>query len=276
MRFWCGLALLAAVGVVQAADGEYLLNAAGCVTCHTAEGGRLLAGGRAFVTPYGTFYSPNITPDRETGIGTWSRTQFVAALKHGSAPDGSAYFPVFPFASYRRMSDQDAAAIYTYLQSTEPRRRPNLEHDLPWWLGRWMMKPWQWWMLDPIEPTPGTNDPTIERGRYLVDALGHCGECHTPRDWAGVMLRQSHYLAGSKQGPDGEAVPNITTDRSNGIGKWDADDLQYFLETGALPNGDYAGGLMTDVIDNSTSKLTAADRKAMAAYLKSVPAVATP
>ena len=99
MRFWGGLALLAAVGIARAADGEYLLNAAGCLTCHTAEGGPALAGGRAFTTPYGTFFSPNITPDRETGIGTWSRTQFVAALKHGSAPDGSAYFPVFPFAS---------------------------------------------------------------------------------------------------------------------------------------------------------------------------------
>lgn len=276
MLHWPALVLLAVVGVAQAADGEYLLNAAGCVACHTAEGGRPLAGGRAFVTPYGTFYSPNITPDRETGIGTWSRAQFVAALKHGTSPDGAAYFPVFPYTSYRLMSDQDAGAIHDYLQSLQPHQQQNREHDLAWWLSRWMMKPWQWWILDPLEPTPVTNDPMIDRGRYLVDALGHCGECHTPRNWSGVMARQSHYLAGSRQGPDGDAVPNITSDRRNGIGKWDADDLQYFLETGALPNGDYAGGLMTDVIDNSTSKLTAADRKAMAAYLKTVPAVATP
>ncbi|MCP5431177.1 MAG: cytochrome c [Chromatiaceae bacterium] len=276
MLRWPALVLLAAVGVAQATDSEYLLNAAGCVACHTAEGGRPLAGGRAFVTPYGTFYSPNITPDRETGIGTWSRAQFVAALKHGTSPDGVAYFPVFPYTSYRLMSDQDAGAIHDHLQSLEPYQQQNREHDLAWWLGRWMMKLWQWWNLDPLVPMPVTKDPMINRGRYLVDALGHCGECHTPRNWSGVMVRQSHYLAGSKQGPDGDAVPNITTDRSNGIGKWDADDLQYFLETGALPNGDYAGGLMTDVIDNSTSKLTAADRKAMAAYLKTVPAVATP
>lgn len=276
MLRWPALVLLAAVSVAQATDGEYLLNAAGCVACHTAEGGRPLAGGRAFVTPYGTFYSPNITPDRETGIGTWSRAQFVAALKHGTSPDGVAYFPVFPYTSYRLMSDQDAGAIHDHLQSLEPYQQQNREHDLAWWLGRWMMKLWQWWNLDPLVPMPVTKDPMINRGRYLVDALGHCGECHTPRNWSGVMVRQSHYLAGSKQGPDGDAVPNITTDRSNGIGKWDADDLQYFLETGTLPNGDYAGGLMTDVIDNSTSKLTAADRKAMAAYLKTVPAVATP
>ena len=276
MLRWPALVLLAAVSVAQATDGEYLLHAAGCVACHTAEGGRPLAGGRAFVTPYGTFYSPNITPDRETGIGTWSRAQFVAALKHGTSPDGVAYFPVFPYTSYRLMSDQDAGAIHDHLQSLEPYQQQNREHDLAWWLGRWMMKLWQWWNLDPLVPMPVTKDPMINRGRYLVDALGHCGECHTPRNWSGVMVRQSHYLAGSKQGPDGDAVPNITTDRSNGIGKWDADDLQYFLETGALPNGDYAGGLMTDVIDNSTSKLTAADRKAMAAYLKTVPAVATP
>ena len=142
---------------------------------------------------------------------------------------------MFPFTSYRRMSDQDAAAIHAYLQSTEPRRQPNLEHDLPWWLGRWMMKPWQWWMLDPSSRRQARTIRLIERGRYLVDALGHCGECHTPRDWSGVMLRQSHYLAGSKQGPDGDAVPNITTDRSNGIGKWDADDLQYFSKPAHCP-----------------------------------------
>ena len=118
-------------------------------------------------------------------------------------------------------------------------------------------------------------DPLLRRGAYLVDALGHCGECHTPRKFAGVLDR-SRYLGGSKDGPEGESVPNITPHRDHGIGKWDADDLDYFLQTGALPDGDYVGSLMSEVVDNVTSKLTAADRKAVVTYLRSIPALAKP
>ena len=251
-------------------EGAYLFDAAGCLACHTAEGGQPLAGGRAFETPYGIIYSPNISPDPETGIGRWSRTDFIKALKHGEAPDGSAYFPVFPYPSYRLMSDADAGSLFDHLQTLAPQRQKNLEHDLPWWLARWMMKLWQWLMQD--EPPPPPAEPIHSRGRYLVDALGHCGECHTPRTWAGVSDR-SRYLAGSKNGPEGESVPNITPYRGDGLGKWDAEDLEYFLESGELPNGDYAGSLMAEVIDNSTSKLTASDRRAMVEYLRSIPAI---
>jgi len=247
--------------------GEYLFDAAGCLGCHTTEDGEPLAGGRAFATPYGTFYSPNISPDPDTGIGNWSRAEFIKALKHGEAPNGSAYFPVFPYPSYRLMSDADAGRLFDYLQDLEPRRRQNREHELPWWLARWMMKLWQWLMLE--EPAAPPPEPRLSRGRYLVDALGHCGECHTPRNWAGVSDRD-RYLAGSKEGPEGEGVPNITPYRGDGLGKWDADDLAYFLESGELPDGDYTGSLMTEVIDNSTSRLTDADRAAMVAYLRSI------
>ena len=262
-----GLALLM-TGVVAASppdDGEYLFHAAGCLACHTAEDGEPLAGGRAFDTPFGVFYAPNITPDKETGIGSWSRTDFITALKHGRSPDGDAYYPVFPYPSYRLMSDADAAAIFRYLQTRRPVPQRNREHELPWWLGRWMMKPWQWWMLD--EPSSRTSAPT--RGDYLVNALGHCGECHTPRKLAGV-LDHSRHLGGTPSGPDGEAVPNITPHRDDGIGKWSADDLSYFLETGALPDGDYTGSAMSEVIDNTTSRLTGQDRAAMVEYLRSV------
>jgi mono/diheme cytochrome c family protein len=254
-------------------EGAYLFDAAGCLACHTAEGGQPLAGGRAFETPYGVFYSPNISPDPETGIGKWSRTDFIKALKHGEAPDGSAYFPVFPYPSYRLMSDADAGSLFNHLQTLAPQPQKNLEHDLPWWLARWMMKLWQW-LIQEEPPSPPAN-PVLSRGRYLVDALGHCGECHTPRNWAGVSDR-GRYLAGSKNGPEGESVPNITPFRGGGIGKWDADDLRHFLESGELPNGDYAGSLMTEVIDNSTSKLSASDREAMIGYLRSVPAIPGP
>ncbi len=262
------------IGVAHAAtDGEYLFNAAGCLACHTSEDGPELAGGRAFETPYGTFYSPNISPDEQTGIGNWSKAQFIEALKHGTSPQGDPYFPVFPYPSYRLMTDEDAGAIYDYLMQREPQQRANREHDTAWWLGRWMMTPWQWWFEE--EPPAAPDDAQLARGRYLVDALGHCGECHTSRNWAGVADR-SYYLAGNPDGPDGEKVPNITPDRSNGIGKWDTDDLKWFLQSGELPDGDYTGGAMSEVIDNTTSKLTPEDRTAMAKYLKSLPALETP
>jgi len=255
------------------AEGEYLFDTAGCLACHTAEGGPPLAGGRPFETPYGVFYSPNISPDPETGIGDWTRSDFIKAVKHGEAPDGSAYFPVFPYPSYRLMTDADAGKLFEYLQTLEPQLQPNRDHDLPWWLARWMMDLWQWLLQE--DPPPPPSDPKLARGRYLVDALGHCGECHTPRGWTGVSDR-SRYLAGSKDGPEAESVPNITPDRDEGIGKWDADDLSYFLESGELPNGDYTGSLMTEVIDNATSKLSASDREAMVEYLRSIPATPGP
>ncbi len=262
-----------ALGAAAADDGEYLFNAAGCLTCHTAEDGRPLAGGRSFETAYGTFYSPNITPDRETGIGGWSRAQFIDAVKHGTAPDGSAYFPVFPYPSYRQMSDADAGRIFDYLQTRDAVHEANREHDLVWWLWRWMIRLWQWLFLDP--PAPPPSDPVLARGHYLVDALGHCGECHTPRNWAGVTRRE-HYLAGNPDGPEGEKIPNITPQRGDGIGKWDADELEYFFETGALPDGDYTGSVMSEVIDNTTSRWSAVDRRAVVAYLRSLPPLPSP
>jgi mono/diheme cytochrome c family protein len=163
--------------------------------------------------------------------------------------------------------------LFDHLMTRKPQRRQNREHDLSWWLARWMMKPWQWFLLD--EPAPPPEDPKLRRGRYLVDALGHCGECHTPRNWAGLADR-GRYLAGSLEGREGEKVPNITPDRNDGIGKWDGDDLEYFLESGALPDGDYTGSLMTEVVDDTTSRLTPGDRRAMVDYLRSLEAIPGP
>ena len=273
MRRWVLPVLLMLVGSAGAADGEYLFHAAGCLACHTQEDGTPLAGGRAIETPYGTFYSPNITPDEATGIGRWTREQFIAALRHGTAPDGSAYYPVFPYTSYRLMNAADAGAIYDYLKTRPATHQANREHELPWWLARWMMKVWQWWVLE--EPPPPPTDPQLVRGHYLVNALGHCGECHTPRKFAGLMDHM-RFLSGAVDGPDGEKIPNITPHRDQGIGRWDADDLEYFLETGELPDGDYTGSLMTEVVDNATGRLNAEDRRAMARYLLSLPSLPGP
>lgn len=270
---WVAVLWLIGTTTAFCSDGEYLFAISGCLACHTAEEGPPLAGGRAFETPYGTFYSPNITPDPKTGIGRWTSKQFSAALRHGQAPDGSAYFPVFPYSSYQLMTEVDANKIFEYVLTRSPVQKQNREHKLTWWLSRWMMRPWQWW-FQPTPPPPPA-DQILARGRYLADALGHCGECHTHKNRLGVA-DHSRYLAGTAVGPEGKKVPNITPNRTDGIGKWDADDLDYFLESGELPDGDYAGSLMTEVIDNATSKLTAADRSAMVAYLKSVPALPGP
>ncbi|MCB1790534.1 MAG: c-type cytochrome [Gammaproteobacteria bacterium] len=265
---WVALWFALLAGTAAAGDGEYLFHAAGCAGCHTRDGGPALAGGRRFDTAFGAFYSPNITPDRETGIGEWTAQRFIHAVKHGTRDDGSAYFPVFPYPSYRLLSDDDASAIFDYLMTLPAHRQANREHDLPWWLARWMIAPWQWWIMEaPPEPPRDTEQ---QRGWYLVDALGHCGECHTPRKFAGVSDR-SRYLGGNADGPEGDKVPNITPDRKAGIGKWSADDLAYFLETGALPDGDYTGSTMAEVVDNTTSKLTRDDRAAIVRYLRAVP-----
>ncbi|MEX0759359.1 MAG: cytochrome c [Tistlia sp.] len=256
------------------ARGRYLLHAAGCVTCHTAEAEDAvpLAGGRALQTPFGTFRTPNLTPDPETGLGGWSAAQFRAALREGLAPDGSPYYPAFPYPSYAGMTEADADDLFAYLQSLTPVRNAVPDHDLdfPFSLrpGLWA---WRWLHFDaaPFAPDPEQGE-AWNRGAYLVEHLGHCGECHTPRNFAGAT-EEARRLAGNPQGPEGKRVPNITPHQEDGIGAWDATDMTFFLETGFLPDGDVAGGAMAPVIKDSTSRLTAEDRAAIAAYLLALP-----
>ncbi len=270
--------LLAGGGVGAAepdsvARGAYLFQAAGCLGCHTAEktGGTPLAGGRALVTPFGTFYTPNITPDPVNGIGRWSDGDFVRAFREGTRPDGAALFPAFPYVSYTRMTDRDLLDLKAYLFAQPAVAAVNRPHDLaPPFSWRFLLPAWQWLYLT---PGPVPDDPAKpaawNRGRYLVDALGHCGECHTPRSLLGGM-NQDRYLGGNPDGVEGDKVPNITAHRK-GIGGWSDGDLALLLETGLTPEGDVVGGAMGEVIRNSTSKLTAADRAAIVAYLKAVP-----
>ncbi len=267
---------------VQAADagivqrGEYILRAGGCVACHTDadNDGPFLAGGLRFETPFGTYYSPNITPDPVHGIGGWSEPDFVRALTEGVAPDGSHYYPVFPYTSYTRMNREDVAALWAYLTTVEPVARPNEAREVPWYVA-WRGVNWGWKLLKfqpgPLEARPARGT-AWSRGAYLSEALGHCGECHTPRDSLGGLVGEMHY-AGTREGPDGETVPNITPDRDTGIGRWSLDDLVYFLETGGTPDGDYTGSLMAEVIDDNLAHLTETDRLALATYLRSLPPI---
>ncbi|MGI9341237.1 MAG: c-type cytochrome [Gammaproteobacteria bacterium] len=275
-RGWL-LASLACAGPTAAVDlerGEYLLHASGCVTCHTADddGAAPLAGGHALETPFGVFYTPNITPDPDTGIGRWSDDDFVNALWHGVAPDGSDYFPAFPYTAYTGMSRDDALAIKAYLLSLEPVRQENRAHELEWYLSS-RLAAWIWKLIK-FSPARFTPDPTRSddwnRGAYLVRHLGHCGECHTPRDALGGLLNERE-LAGNPAGPNGKKVPDITANRDTGIGHWSDSEIEFFLEMGMLPDGDFTGGAMSPVIDDNTSRLTTEDQQAIAAYLRTVP-----
>ena len=255
--------------------GEYLVNIAGCVSCHTdAEGrGAHLAGGLGLDTPFGSFFAPNITSHREAGIGAWSFTDFARAMHLGVAPTGARYYPAFPYASYTKINFDDLRAIYAYLQSTPPVATRNRPHETHWYINRLLMPVWQSLFFQPgvYQPDAGL-DETLVRGAYIANALTHCSECHTPRNLLGAT-RPELFLAGTEDGPDGDPVPNITSSEADGIGDWDEDELLLYLEEGELPDGDYAGGAMVDVIDNSTSLMDPADLQAVVSYILSVPAV---
>lgn len=270
-------AMLPAAASASAQDdlierGRYLIHAGGCITCHTEESDDAapLSGGRAMESPFGTFYSSNITPDAATGIGGWSEDDFVTAFWEGVSPDGEHYFPAFPYTAYTGVSRDDLVAMKAYLMSLDPVHKENREHELKWYMSnRLAAGAWKKLNFLPARFVADENrDAQWNRGAYLVRHLGHCGECHTPRTDLGV-LQSDREFAGSQLGD--EKIPNITQHRSDGIGRWSASDIEYFLDIGMLPDGDFAGSSMVDVIEDGTSKLTREDRLAIAAYLKTVP-----
>jgi len=258
--------------------GKYLLHAGGCIGCHTDKAilkakGPILGGGRALKTAFGTFYGPNITLHPVHGIGRWTERQFRRALRHGRAPSGYNYYPAFPYTSFTQMSDRDIGALWSYLRTLKPVDRPNRRHALKFPYNiRFLVTFWKWlnFRRGRFRPAPAKSK-AWNRGAYLVNALGHCGECHTPRNALGG-LRRRLAMSGSSGGPAGD-TPNITPDKDTGIGGWSADDIVSALKLGILPDGDFIGGEMTEVVEHGTSQLTDFDLKAIAAYLASLPAV---
>jgi len=255
--------------------GEYVLAMGGCVACHTDEknGGAVLAGGRALATPFGTFHSPNITPDPETGIGGWTIGEFVRAMREGLSPDGQHYYPSFPYPSYAKMTEQDVVDLKAYLDTVQPVNAPFKGHDLGFPVNiRQTLAGWKLLFLDaePFEPDPAKPE-SWNRGAYLVQGPGHCGECHTPRNPLGGP-DDSRYLAGNPVGAEGKSTPNITPDET-GIADWSANDIAFALESGLTPDYDSFGGGMGEVVDDATSKLTKEDREAIAEFLLSLPPV---
>jgi mono/diheme cytochrome c family protein len=253
--------------------GEGVFNTADCVACHTDVKGSAqpLAGGRPLDTPFGRFYAPNITPDRQYGIGAWSEAEFHRALREGRGRDGEYLFPVFPYPAFTNMSDQDIADLYAYLQSRPAVAQPNKQHEVSF--------PFNWRPLQvfwralfftegPLQPVAGQS-AEWNRGRYLAKAVVHCGECHTPRNFLGG-LEQSQAFAGNPQGPDGQKAPNISSDTERGIGQWSIADISILLKTGRTPGFDFVGSGMGEVI-KGTAALSDSDRHAIAIYIKSLP-----
>ncbi len=261
----------AAEGDVQ--RGLYISKAAGCLGCHTEAVDKAVAyaGGRALETPFGTFYGPNITPHPEAGIGRWTEADFFRAMRNGEGPRGSSYYPAFPYPSFTGISDQDLRDLWAYLRSLPQSERQSRAHDLrfPYNL-RLLNTVWKalFFKSGPLANDPKLND-VQNRGRYLVQALGHCGECHTPRNFLGAPVRD-RYLAGGK-GPKDKKIPSITPAR---LESWSDADLKHFLGTGELPDGDIVSETMAEVVRNTTGQLTPQDVEALIAYLRVVPVAA--
>jgi mono/diheme cytochrome c family protein len=255
-------------------QGEYLTRAADCLACHTAEGGEPYAGGRAFVLPIGTLYSTNITPDKETGIGDYSDANFLDAIHKGIGRGNARLYPAMPFATYTYMTDADALAIKAYLFSLKPVHAPAPANTLSFPFNqRALMSVWASLFNQDkrFEPRP-QRDPQWNRGAYLVEAMAHCGECHTPRNLLQALDNREKF-AGAVQA--GWRAYNITPDPKSGVGAWSEADLAHYLAAGHADGRGTATGPMGEAVDNSLQYLTESDIAAIVTYLRSVPRVAT-
>ncbi len=258
-------------------NGEIIFHAGGCASCHaTPEQGdkSRLGGGRELKSPFGTFVAPNISPDRNDGIGGWSEANFITAMWKGTSPAGEHYYPAFPYTSYQHVRLDDLRDLFAYLKTLPPVQGKARDHDLPiYFKFRRLLGGWKFFFLDgqQFRPDP-TKSAQWNRGAYLVNGPGHCAECHSPRNLLGAIIERQRFAGGpDPEGGDGW-VPNIT---KAGIGDHSERDIERILETGDLPDGDSVGGAMTAVVDN-TSKLPTQDRAAIAAYVKSLPPVEGP
>ena len=262
------------------ARGAYIFAAADCGTCHTdvKDHGAPLAGGRALVTAFGTFYTPNITPDPVNGIGHWSLSDFRRALREGVGRDGKFLYPVFPFTSYTGMTDSDIADLYAFLMVQKPDPAANKPNEIKFpFEFRPLLFVWRllYFTPGPLQPVAGQS-AVWNRGRYLSEAVVHCQECHTPRNTLGALETAAHAYAGNPNGPDGLRSPNITPDNDTGIGQWSQAQIVTLLKTGETPDRDDVTRQMGDVV-KGTAILADSDRQAIVVYLKSLPPLhATP
>lgn len=258
------------------ANGKTMFQAGGCASCHAVpkqEDKTRLGGGLALGSPFGTFYVPNISSDRTDGIGAWSEAQFVTAMVKGTSPTGEHLFPAFPYTSYQRMRFDDLRDLFAYLKTLPALTGKVRDHDLPIPFNiRRTLGLWKLLFLDgqPLTPDP-SQSAQWNRGAYLVNAPGHCAECHSPRNFLGAIKSGRRFTGGPA--PDGQGgVPNITQQK---LKDWTVNDIADTLTTGMTPDADFVGGSMVEVVRN-TAQLSAADREAMATYIKSLPAAGEP
>jgi mono/diheme cytochrome c family protein len=262
-------------GASPVARGEYLARAADCGACHTTENGEPFAGGLAIRTPFGTLYSPNITPDRATGIGNFTDRDFLRALREGVMPDGTRLYPAMPYAAYAYMTDEDALAIKAYLFSLPPVQATTPPDTLAFpYDQRWLMVFWQA-LYDPDSRFQPRSDRSAQwnRGAYLAEAMAHCGDCHTPRNLMQALNNRDKYSGAAAAG---WKAYNITADDRSGIGSWSDATLAQYLSTGHAADHGTASGNMGEAVDRSLSYLTPADIQSIVAYLRTVPAVSSP
>ena len=260
----------------QISHGEYIARAADCVACHSVPGGAAFAGGLKMGTPIGAIYSTNITPDKDTGIGNYTLEDFDRAIRKGVAKDGHRLYPAMPYPSYAKLTDDDVKALYDFFMKEVPAvkqaNKPGEMTGVMAW--RWPLAIWDLVFTDSgTYKTDSSHDTAWNRGAYLVESLGHCGACHTPRGWAfqetALDGSSSNFLAGALL--DAWYAPNLHGDNATGLGSWSKDDLVQFLKTGHNAHG-VVFGSMLDVLNNSTPYLNDQDIDAMATYLKSLPA----
>ncbi|MDH3264371.1 MAG: cytochrome c [Paracoccaceae bacterium] len=255
----------------DAGRGERIFLAGGCASCHDAEGAEgearlVLSGGRRFPSDFGTFLAPNISPHPEAGIGAWSFADFANAVMRGVSPEGQHYYPAFPYTAYARAEPQDIADLWAFLLTLPPDATPSQAHEVgfPFSIRR-SVGGWKLLFFATDWAVAEVPTPEAERGRYLAEALGHCGECHTPRGALG-QLELSRWLAGAPNPTGRGTIPNLTPAKL----EWSQSDIAGYLKTGFTPDFDTAGGHMAEVVQN-LSQLPDEDRAAIAAYLKAVP-----
>jgi mono/diheme cytochrome c family protein len=282
-RLALGLSLLLLLGMTgtatasetDVARGRYIFGATGGCGCHTAQGQPVNSGGRRYDGPFGTVYATNITPDRKTGIGSWTDEQIITAIRLGRRPNGERLIPVHPFTVFNGMAEEDLKGLVAFLKTVPAVNRANQAKRITVPLFESVFLP-TWLAAFAPRETPPPKAPTsgLPRGEYLVRAVGHCGECHTPRTMT-QATDNSRFLAGNAKGPEDSQVPNLTPDRQTGL-TWSLEEIAYYLGTGNKPDGDTAGGLMGEVIHGTLAgykDMTEPDRLAIAQYLKSIPAV---
>ncbi|MGR3713669.1 MAG: c-type cytochrome [Shimia sp.] len=254
----------------DATRGETAFYAAGCASCHIApgdesEGPAVLSGGQSFPSDFGEFLAPNISPDPSHGIGGWNAMDLANAMIHGVSPNGQHYYPAFPYATYTRVNLQDVVDLKAYLDTLPASDTPSQPHNVSFPFNiRRSVGGWKWLFMDDAWIMPA-NTPELERGRYLVEAMGHCGECHTPRNALGAM-DTAQWLGGAPDPSGRGTIPDITPDKLT----WSEGDLNYYFETGFTPDYDSVGGHMAHVVEN-LSRLAPEDRAAITTYLKALP-----